>query len=100
MSEPVTTPARDPVMPWWVPSWPVFLATGLYILTFWLLWMLAPAKGEAPSELFKTLAGAIVLTAFVNGVVAAVFTSSRDSQKKNDVIAAQARVIAGQPPSA
>jgi hypothetical protein len=80
----------------------VFLASGLYILTFWLLWMLAPEKGKEPSELFKTLAAAIVLTAFVNGVVAAVFTASRDSQKKNETIAAQAQTIAAQtqpPPS-
>jgi hypothetical protein len=65
-------------------------------MTFWLLWILAPAKGENPSDLFKTLAVAIVLTAFVNGVVAAVYTSSRDSEKKNATIAAQAQAIASQ----
>jgi hypothetical protein len=65
-------------------------------MTFWILWVLSPAKGEQPSDLFKTLAGAIILTAFVNGVVAAVFTASRDGQQKNATIAAQAKVIAGQ----
>lgn len=92
MAEAITSPT----VPWWVPPWPVFLATGLYAMTFWLLWVLSPEKGKDPSDLFKTLAGAIVLTAFVNGVVAAVFTASRDSQKKNDVIAAQAKTIAAQ----
>lgn len=95
---PEAAPAAE-VVPWYVPPWPVCLAAALYVLTFWILWTLAPVRGQPPSELFKTLAGAIVLTAFVNGVVAAVFTSSRDSQKKNETIAAQARVIAGQPPT-
>lgn len=83
---------------WWLqpPSWNVILGVGLYIMTFWLLWMLAPAQGHEPSELFKLLAQAIVLTAFVNGVVGAVYTASRDSEKKTDTIAAQAKVIAGQ----
>lgn len=107
-AEPVPVPAAAPspasltpaaqVAPWWVPSWPVCLAVGLYVMVFWILWMLAPAKGAEASELFKTLAAAIVLTAFVNGVVAAVFTSSRDSQKKNETIAAQARLIASRAP--
>lgn len=87
-----------PPVPWWVPPWPVMLACGLYIMSFWVLYILAPARGEDASELFKTLATAVVLTAFVNGVVAAVFTAGRDSQKKNDTIAAQARVIAGHAP--
>lgn len=93
---PITASTPAPAQPWWVPPWPVFLATGLYIMSFWILWILSPARGQEPSDLFKTLAGAIILTAFVNGVVAAVFTASRDSQKKNETIAAQAKVIAGQ----
>jgi hypothetical protein len=97
---PITASTPAPAQPWWVPPWPVFLATGLYGMTFWLLWVLSPEKGKDPSDLFKTLAGAIVLTAFVNGVVAAVFTASRDSQRKNETIAAQAKVIASQTPSA
>jgi hypothetical protein len=79
--------------PWYVPPWSVWLAVGLYVMAFWILYVLSPAKGQEPSELFKTLAGAIVLTAFVNGVVAAVFSANRDSQKKNDVIATQAKII-------
>lgn len=87
--------------PWYVPPWPVWLAIGLYVMAFWILYVLSPEKGKEPSELFKTLAGAIVLTAFVNGVVASVFAANRESSRKNDVIAAQARVIASQtPPSA
>lgn len=83
---------------WWTqpPSWTVTLGLGLYVMTGWILWMLAPTQGHEPSELFKLLSQAIVLTAFVNGVVGAVYTASRDGQKKNDVIAAQAKVIADQ----
>lgn len=88
--------SAHPVAPWWVPNWNVCLAVGLYVMTFWLLWMLAPAQGQEPSELFKLLAQAIVLTAFVNGVVGAVYTVSRDSEKKTDTIVAQAKTIAGQ----
>lgn len=80
----------------WVPPYPVWLAIGLYAMAFWILYVLSPEKGHEPSELFKTLAGAVVLTAFVNGVVASVFASNRDSQKKNDTIAAQAATIAAQ----
>ncbi len=85
-----------PQAPWWVPPWPVFLAGGLYIMTFWLLWQLAPVQGQEPSELFKLLAQAVVLTAFVGGVCGAVYTAGRESQKKNDTIAAQAQTIAAQ----
>lgn len=93
----ISSPAPEP--PWWVPPWPVFLAGGLYVMTFWILWVLSPEKGKDPSDLFKTLAGAVVLTAFINGVVAAVFTASRDGQKKNETIAAQAKTIAAQTPA-
>jgi len=65
--------ARPPAL-WWLPSYPVILAAGLYGMSFWLLYILSPGRGDPPSDLFKTLATAIVLTAFVNGVVAAVFT--------------------------
>lgn len=94
-----TATTEDMRMPWWVPPWPVFLAGGLYLMSFWILWLLAPAQGREPSETFKMLAQAIVLTAFVNGVVATAFASSRDSQKKNETIAAQARMLAGRGPS-
>lgn len=86
--------ARKP--PWWVPNWNAVLGAGLYLMTGWILWMLAPAQGQEPSELFKLLAQAVVLTAFVNGAVSAVYVASRDGEKKNDTIATQARVIAGQ----
>jgi hypothetical protein len=82
--------------PWWIPSLPVGMALGLYALTWWLLWMLAPARGQEPSELFKLLAQAVVLTAFVNGAVGALYVASRDGQNKNDTIATQARVLADQ----
>jgi hypothetical protein len=106
-SAPAGTPAgtfkqtmMSPTAPWWFPKWPQVLAGGLYAMTAWILYVLSPEKGEDPSDLFKTLAGAVVLTAFINGVVAAVFTSTRDSQLKSEVIASQAKVIAGQSPPA
>ena len=97
---PITASTPAPAQPWWVPPWPVFLATGLFAMTWWIMWVLAPASGKAPDELFKLLAQAIVLTAFIGGVVATVFTASRDSQQKNQTIAAQAKVIAAQTPDA
>ena len=99
---PITASTPAPAMPWWLPQWPQVLGFGIYAMCFWLLWTLSPEKGKEPSQLFNMLAQAIVLTAFVNGVVAAVFTASRDSQKKNDVIATQAATIAAQtsPPQA
>lgn len=86
------TPGPRP--PWWIPTWPVCLGVGLYVMTFWILWTLSPAQGQEPSELFKLLAQAIALTAFVSGVVGGVYTISRDSEKKTETIANQARVIA------
>lgn len=100
VAPPITASTPAPAQPWWVPPWPVFLATGLFAMTWWIMWVLSPEKGKAPDELFKLLAQAIVLTAFIGGVVAAVFTTSRDSQKKNEVIAAQAATIAAQTPQA
>lgn len=101
MTDPIARadrPPPPPRPPWWLPSYPTWLAFGLYVMAFWILYVLSPGRGSAPSELFKTLAGAIVLTAFVNGVVAAVFAANRDSQKKNEVIADQAKAIASQAP--
>jgi hypothetical protein len=83
-------------MPWFVPPWPVFLALGLFGLTCWIMWTLAPLPGHDPSQLFNMLAQAIVLTAFIGGPVAVAFIASRDSQKKNETIAAQAQTIASQ----
>jgi hypothetical protein len=90
------TSAAPQGVPWWMPTWPVTLGFGLYAMSFWVLDVLAPPQGQEPSELFKTLAGAVVITAFINGVVAAVYTASRDSQQKNATIAAQAHAIAKQ----
>lgn len=100
---PITASTPAPAMPWWVPQWPQVLGTGIFGFSWWIMWMLAPEKGQPPSILFNLLAQAIVISAFVGGVVAAVYTASRDSAKKNDVIAAQAQTIASQvatPPQA
>lgn len=87
MSEPVEpgrapAPAVVPPAPptTRMPPWPVALGAGLYVMAFWLLYVLSPPAGKEPSELFKTLAEAIVLTAFVNLVVASVFTVNRDGR--------------------
>lgn len=94
--QPITASTPAPAQPWWVPPWPVFLACALVAMTWWIMWVLSPAPGHPPDELFKLLAQAIVLTGFIGGVVATVFTASRDSQKKNETIAAQAQIIAAQ----
>jgi hypothetical protein len=82
--------------PWWVPNFTTVIGLGLYAMTAWILYLLAPTTGQPPSELFKILAEAVVLTAFINGVVGSVYTISRDGQKKNETIAAQAKIIANQ----
>ncbi len=92
----VAAASTPPPKPWWLPEWPQVLATGLFAMTWWIFYILSPAKAAKPSELFNMLAQALVLTALTGGVVGAVYTVSRDSQKKNEIIAAQAQAIASQ----
>lgn len=102
-SAPAAAAPSLPDVPWWIPPWSVFLGGGLFVMTWWLMWMLAPEKGKEPSQLFNMLAQAIVLTAFIGGVVATVYTATRESQKKDAANAAQAATIAAltqtQPPT-
>jgi hypothetical protein len=95
-TDPAPPSAVPSAAPWWVPPWSVWLGGGLFAMTWWIMWLLAPAAGKEASQLFNMLAQAIVLTAFIGGVVATVYTATRESQKKNDTIAAQAAAIAAQ----
>lgn len=64
------------------PGWPDqrgWMAIGLFALTAWIVWLSRPINGAEPSEFFKTLAGAIVVTGFLNGVIGHLFTSSKAS---------------------
>jgi hypothetical protein len=81
---PAAAPLTARQLEWWVPPWVSCLGAGLFAMTWWIMWTLAPAKGHDPSQLFNMLAQAIVLTGFIG------------SEKKNDTIAAQAATIAAQ----
>lgn len=90
----------NPSRPQWRwPNFPEIMGGALFALTAWILYRLAPAPGKDPSELFKLLAQAVVLTGFIGGPIAALYTATRDGQKKNDVIATQAKLLADQPPA-
>lgn len=93
---PITASTPAPATPWWVPPWPVFLGVALLAMTWWIMYILAPPVGHEASQLFNMLAQAIVLTAFIGGVVATVYTATVGNQKKNETIAAQAATIAAQ----
>lgn len=62
------------------PGWPDsrgWMAVGMYLMSGWVLWLAKPAPGVEPSEFFKTLASAIVVTGFLNGVLGFLYTSSK-----------------------
>ncbi len=41
---------------------------GLFLLTFLILWWTAPPVGQEPSEFFKAIAQAVVLTGFLAAI--------------------------------
>jgi hypothetical protein len=62
------------------PGWPDqrgWMAVGMYLMSGWVLWLAKPAPGVEPSEFFKTLASAIVVTGFLNSVLGFLYTSSK-----------------------
>lgn len=62
------------------PGWPDqrgWMAMGLFGLTAWVLWLARPLNGAEPSEFFKILAQAVVITGFINGVLGFLYTSSK-----------------------
>lgn len=65
----------------------VLVAVGLFGLTFYVLYLLATQPKLADSQLFTTLATAIVVSGVIGGVVAFLFGSSQSSQAKDATIA-------------
>lgn len=62
------------------PGWPDtrgWMALGLFSMTAWVLWLARPIGGAEPSEFFKILAQAVVITGFINGVLGFLYTSSK-----------------------
>jgi hypothetical protein len=57
-------PARAPAPFWW-PTERGWIIMGLFVLTAGILWVTKPALGAEPSEFFKAIAQATVLTGFL-----------------------------------
>lgn len=93
----ITASTPAPAQPWWIPPWNVWLGAALFGLTCWIMHVLAPVGGKEPSQLFNMLAQALVLTAFVGGTVATVYTITVSAQKKAGA-AAPAAATQDQPP--
>lgn len=55
---------------------------GLFVLTGFILWWSRPAAGEEPSEFFKVIAQAIVLTGFLTAA-GFPFLSSKGTAEAN-----------------
>jgi MFS-type transporter involved in bile tolerance (Atg22 family) len=58
---------------------------GLFALAWRVVEILKPQPGQAPSELFKALAQAVVLTGFLAGV-SFYFNASKSGAEKNETI--------------
>jgi hypothetical protein len=69
------------------PGWPDqrgWMAIGLFGLTAWVLWLARPIHGAPPSEFFKVLAQAVVITGFINSVVGFLYTSSKGAAEARE----------------
>lgn len=69
--------------PWWVPDQRGAALIGLFLLTAGILWVSAPARGEEPSEFFKAIAQAVVLTGFL-AAIGFLFNASKGTSEAND----------------
>lgn len=65
------------------------LTAGLLALVFYIITLIAIVPTLANNELFKTLATLLVGTAFVGGVIAFYFGSSKNSSDKDATISKQ-----------
>lgn len=65
------------------------LTTGLLALVFYIMSLVAFVPSLGDNELFKTLATLLVGTAFVGGVIAFYFGSSKNSSDKDATISKQ-----------
>ena len=76
------TDAPRPGTPWWWPDQRGAVIIGLFILTAGILWVSRPAVGEEPSEFFKAIAQAVVLTGFLTAV-GFLFQASKGASEAN-----------------
>ena len=68
------------------PGWPDnrgWMALGLFAMTAWVLWLARPGQPE-PSEYFKILSQAVVITGFINGVLSFLYTSSKSTAEARE----------------
>ena len=68
--------------PWWWPDTRGGALIGLFILTAYILWVSRPALGEEPSEFFKAIAQAVVLTGFLADI-GFLFSASKGASEAN-----------------
>lgn len=73
---------RDPRTPWWWPETRGAALIGLFVLTGYILWVSRPALGEEPSEFFKAIAQAVVLTGFL-AAIGFLFNASKGASEAN-----------------
>lgn len=69
--------------PWWWPDTRGGALIGLFILTAAILWWSRPALGQEPSEFFKAIAQAVVLTGFL-AAIGFLFNASKGASEAND----------------
>jgi hypothetical protein len=78
-----------------------WVGIGLFFLTCMVLWMLVAFPDLRRDEYFKTLATAIVLTGFINGVVSWAYSATKTggelAQANADLVAKQAGNASGAP---
>lgn len=68
--------------PWWWPDQRGGALIGLFLLTGYILRVTAPAVGAEPSEFFKAVAQAVVLTGFL-AAIGFLFQSSKGTADAN-----------------
>ena len=71
-----------PGTPWWWPDQRGGALIGLFFLTAFILWVSRPAIGEEPSEFFKAIAQAVVLTGFL-AAIGFLFQASKGASDAN-----------------
>ena len=71
-----------PGTPWWWPDQRGAVIVGLFILTAGILWVSRPVAGQEPSEFFKAIAQAVVLTGFLTAV-GFLFQASKGASEAN-----------------
>lgn len=73
---------HDPRAPWWWPDTRGGALIGLFVLTTGILWFSRPELGEEPTEFFKAIAQAVVLTGFL-AAIGFLFNASKGASEAN-----------------